>query len=189
MSFSLFHSLPRVLGGANLGCAARFTGTGPILARMRTVMTGAPAQNTRFFIPNGRSPTLLAGSRTSVLQQLLRPARDRHSFLSVRGRHHSTRRAPEMLQRLSFVDKIPTNNVFWGILALNGLVFVMWSSASDVGLSLSPCLLTCQRRVIETNATVHDAKLHCDLAEHICQTVGRTASRLSSFSCSLLGGR
>lgn len=58
---------------------------------------------------------------------MLRRSRQRVSYTSIR--HYN---GQPSFRRVSWLDRIPPNFVFFGIIGLNGLIFGMWRIAHDV---------------------------------------------------------
>ena len=74
--------------------------------------------------------------------------RDRPIFTSalLSLRHHPLRnpRQPETRRFLDFLDKIPQNIVFYGIIGINSVVFMMWYMAEQKFVSDDlPCYMGC----------------------------------------------
>lgn len=136
MNLQILHRLPRLFDSAKVrgtGLLAKSATSGPLWSQVRTVAQRVPlaqASGGRFFMSNA-SPAV---SKTeSVLQQLLKRVRDRQSFISIRSNRTPHRAPPlETLKHVSFLDRLPKDYVFWGIIGLNGLVYLMWNTANTV---------------------------------------------------------
>lgn len=86
-----------------------------------------------------RHSHLSSSTRSSVLHQFLKQRSSTlRLFSTISGRQNPRpyphrqfnhqRRDPSFL---GFLDRIPQNTVFWGIITINGVVFAMWFMASQ----------------------------------------------------------
>ena len=95
--------------------------------------------HSRHLLPLSSSARLFQNPQPSLLHQILKQKSSSLRFFSTTLRRRNRRPYPHRQFNhqyrkssfLGFLDDIPQNTVFWGVITINGVVFVMWFMASQ----------------------------------------------------------